>query len=150
MEIFDWIFIISGFIFFTLIIGVFISAAKERMNIVRIIGIIFLILIFPMVMILINYILIGKGLNFIVYVILILSYLIVELFLDFIFKFDFRSKLKTHIPYIILEYAACFSFVFGSLRLDLTMGWTMSIFFWIFLGVLVYYLYTQKKKKSKS
>ncbi|MEJ2251212.1 MAG: hypothetical protein P8Y97_16360 [Candidatus Lokiarchaeota archaeon] len=66
-----------------------------------------------------------------------------------VFKFDFRSKLITHIPYILLEYAACFSFVFAVLNLDLILGWIISIIFWAFLVVLVYYIINQRKKKKE-
>jgi len=62
-----------------------------------------------------------------------------------VFKIDFRSKTSRHVPYIILEYAACFSFVFGTLSLDLTIGWIISFFFWTLIGALVYYIIKRRK-----
>jgi len=150
MDIFDWIFIISGFIFFSSIIAVFIFWTKDKINLVKVIGYLLIALMAPMVIVLINYFTIGKELKFIIYVILIISYLVVELCLDKIFKIDFRSKPSRHVPYIILEYAACFSFVFGALTLDLVMGWIMSFFFWGLLVTLIYYIIDQKKKKQKT
>ncbi|NHJ25821.1 MAG: hypothetical protein EAX89_14665 [Candidatus Lokiarchaeota archaeon] len=150
MDLFDWIFIISGFIFFSSIIAVFISWTKDKINLVKVIGYLLIALMAPMVIVLINYFTIGKELKFIIYVILIISYLVVELCLDKIFKIDFRSKPSKHVPYIILEYAACFSFVFGALTLDLVMGWIMSFFFWGLLVTLIYYIIDQKKKKQKT
>ena len=148
MDLFDWIFIISGFIFFTSIIVVLISWTKGRKSLVKWVGYLLFALIIPMVFVLIYYVITGKQLKFIIYVILILSYLIVELCLDGIFRIDFRSKLSRHILYILLEYAACFSFVFGAVRLDLVMGWIISIFFWALLATLIYYIIDQNKKKQ--
>ena len=149
MELFDWIFIISGFIFFISMISAILLMANEKFKTVRIFGWILAILMLPIIAILINYIIIGRGLNFIIYTILILSYLLAEFLLDTVFKYDFRSKSSTHVPYIILEYAACFSCVFGVPRLDSTIAWIIWILFWALLGALVYYLIKQQKKKKK-
>jgi hypothetical protein len=81
---------------------------------------------------------------------LIISYLLAEFLLDTVFKIDFRSKASLHVPYIILEYAACFSFVFGALSIGMALGWVISFFFWGFLAVLVYYLIKQRKSKKES
>ncbi|MHA1375783.1 MAG: hypothetical protein ACTSR7_15985 [Promethearchaeota archaeon] len=149
MELFDWMFIISSFIFFISMISAILLMANDKFKTVRIFGWILAVLMFPIIAILINYVIIGRGLNFIIYTILILSYLLVEFLLDTVFKYDFRSKPSTHVPYIILEYAACFSFVFGVPRLDSTIAWIVWILFWALLGALVYYLIKQNKKKKK-
>ncbi len=148
MELFDWLFIISGLIFFSSIIGAFILMANDKLKEVKVFGVILAVLMLPIIAILINYITIGKDVKLIVYVILIFSYLMVEFLLDTVFKIDFRSKPSRHVPYIILEYAACFSFVFGSLTLDLTWGWIISFFFWAFLGALIYYIIITKRRKK--
>ena len=129
-------------------ISAIILMTKEKMKTVKIFGLILAILMFPIIAILINYIIIGKDLKFIIYLILIFSYLMAEFLLDMVFKYDFRSKTSTHVPYIILEYAACFSFVFGTLSLDLTIGWIISFFFWTLLGILFYHIIKQKKKNK--
>ena len=133
-------FIISSFIFFISMIIAISLMAKDKMKTVKIFGVILLILMLPIIAILINYIVIGKELKFIIYLILILSYLMAEFLLDMVFKYDFRSKLSTHVPYIILEWAACFSFLFGTISLDTTIGWILAPFFWTFICVLIYYL----------
>lgn len=79
---------------------------------------------------------------------IIFAYLIAELLLDYIFKFDFREKLSTHIPYIILEYAACFAFIAISFEINVIMGWIISIYFWVMLGALIYYIIVKKKKEK--
>ena len=149
MELFDWMFIISSFIFFISMISAILLMANEKFKTVKIFGVILAILMLPIIAILINYIIIGRELIFIVFLILILAYLIAEFLLDRVFQYDFRSKPSTHIPYIILEYAACFSFVFGIPRLDSSLAWITWILFWALLGALVYYLIKQQKKKKK-
>lgn len=121
----------------------------EKTKTIKIFGLILAILMLPIVAILINYIVIGRDLKFIIYIILILSYLMAEFLLDMVFKIDFRSKTSRHVPYIILEYAACFSYVFGTLSLDLIIGWIISFFFWTLLGTLVYHIIKQKKKNKE-
>jgi hypothetical protein len=145
MDLFDWMFIISGFIFFVSMISAILLMANKKMKTVKIFGVILAVLMLPITGILINYIVIGKDLRFVLYLILILSYLMAELLLDRVFKIDFRSKTSRHVPYIILEYAACFSFVFGTLSLDLTIGWIISVFFWTLIGALVYYIIKRRK-----
>ena len=141
-------FIISGFIFFISLISALLLMANNKMKTVKIIGVIFAVLVLPLIAILIIYIVIGKDLSFVIYLCLIISYLVAELLLDMVFKIDFRSKTSRHVPYIILEWAACFSFLFGTLTLDITIGWIIAVFFWTFIGVLVYYIVKQRKKKE--
>ena len=149
MDLFDWMFIISGFIFFISLINAFLLMANNKMKTVMIFGVILAVLMLPIIAILINYAVIGKDLRFIIYLILILSYLMAEFLLDRVFKIDFRSKTSRHVPYIILEWAACFSFLFGTLTLDLTIGWIIAFFFWTFIGALVYYIIKQRKNTKK-
>lgn len=142
-------FIISGFIFFISMISAILLMTYEKTKTVKIFGLILAILMLPIIAILINYIIVGKDLKFIIYLILILSYLMAEFLLDMVFKIDFRSKTSRHVPYIILEYAACFSYVFGTLSLDLIVGWIISFFFWTLLGILFYHIIKQKKKNKE-
>jgi hypothetical protein len=150
MDLFEWMFIISAFIFFISMISALMLMANDKMKTVLIFGVILAILMVPIIVILINFVIVGKGLNFIIYLILIFTYLIAEFLLDRVLKIDFRSKPIQHIPYIILEWAACFSFLFGVISLDTMIGWIISIFFWAFMGALIYYLIIQAKKKKKT
>ena len=123
--------------------------ANDKMKTVLIFGVILAILMVLIVIILIDFIIVGKGLNLIIYLILIFAYLLAEFLLDRVFKIDFRSKPIQHIPYIVLEWAACFSFLFGVIRLDTMIGWIIAIFFYAFVGALIYYLVLQWKNKKK-
>ena len=149
MDLFDWMFIVSGFIFFVSMISAILLMAKNKMKTVKIFGPILAILMLPIIAVLINYVVFGKDLRFVIFTVLILIYLMAESLLDMVFKIDFRSKTSMHVPYIILEWAAAFSFLFGTIRLDVTLGWIISIFFWALIIALVYYIIKQRKIKKK-
>ena len=148
MDLFDWMFIVSGFVFFISMISAILLMANNKMKSVKIFGPILAVLMLPIIAVLINYIIFGKDVRFIIFTVLILIYLIAETLLDMVFKIDFRSKPSTHVPYIILEWAAAFSFLFGVIRLDTTMGWIIAIFFWTFILALVYYIIKRRKNKE--
>ena len=148
MDLFDWMFIVSGFVFFISMISAILLMANNKMKSVKIFGPILAVLMLPIIAVLINYIIFGKDVRFVIFTVLILIYLIAETLLDMVFKIDFRSKPSTHIPYIILEWAAAFSFLFGVIRLDTTMGWIIAIFFWTFILALVYYIIKRRKNKE--
>ena len=147
MDLFDWIFIISSLVFFSSIICVFFLTAHGKEDKVKVFGIILFIMIFPLILVMINYIIVGRDVRFLIFLSLILFYLVLEFLLDQVFKIDFRSKTSRHIPYIIVEWAACFSFLFGALRLDYTWGWIVSIFFFAFIAALIYNIVERKRKK---
>ncbi len=143
----EWIITISAMIFFISIIGVFISEAKEKHTLTRRFGIPILALLIPMTFVFIYYLVIGQELKIYIFITLIFAYLIVELFLDFILKIEFREKTSTHVPYIILEYVACFSFIFLAFGINDIIGWVISICFWAMLVALIYFIVTKKKKE---
>ena len=148
VDLCGWIFFISGVIFFISIIGIFISAAREKEKLLRGIGVIIISLMIPLIIVFINYLVIGQEVMRIIYLIVIFVYLIVELLLDFILKIDFRDKTSTHVPYIILEYAACFAFIFNTIEINEILGWIVSICFWAMLATLIYYIVIKKKKEK--
>ena len=149
MDVFDWMFIVSSFIFFVSMISAILLMAKNKMKTVKIFGPILAVLMLPIIAVMINYIVFGKNLRFVIYTILILIYLMAESLLDMVFKIDFRSKTSQHVPYIIVEWAAAFSFLFGTLTLDITIGWIIGFLFWIFIGALVYYIIKRRKNNEK-
>lgn len=147
MELFDWVFIISSLVFFSSIICVFILTANDKTDKVKVFGIILFVMILPITLILINYIIIGTNIRMVIFLILILFYLVVEFLLDMVLKIDFRSKTSRHVPYIIIEWAACYSFLFGALTLDSIWGWIVAFFFFAFIIALIYNIVKRKRKK---
>jgi hypothetical protein len=150
MDFFDWLFIASGFVFFISMICALLLMANGKMRTVKIFGVILAILILPIIAIFFSSVILNKDPRFTIFTVLIFIYLLAEFLLDSVFKFDFRSKTSTHVPYIISEWAAAFSFLFGTLSLDLTLGWIIAILFWIFIGTLVYYIIKRRKDKEIS
>ena len=140
------LFIASAVLFNLLIAGIFIADSRSNMRWVRMldIGVVLLIILFLVVFLdfikrpIADLAKIGFG--------LVLLYLLVEFVLDFIFKFDFRSKWSTHIPYILLEYAAFFGLIYMASTISKNAMWLVSITFWIAMGCLVF-LYAGKRSK---
>ena len=85
MDLFDWMFIVSGFIFFVSMISAILLMAKNKMKTVKIIGPILAVLMLPIIAVLINYIVFGKDFRFLIYTVLILIYLMAESLLDMVF-----------------------------------------------------------------
>lgn len=148
MELYDWIFIICDIIFFSSVICVFILTANDKEDKVKAFGIILFVMILPIILVMVNYIIAGRDSKLIIYLVLILIYLILEFLLDQVFKIEFRSIPKRHIPYIIVEWMACYSFLFGAITLDFIWGWIVAIFFFAFIVGLVYNI-VKRKKASK-
>ena len=60
MDVFDLMFIVSGFVFFVSMISAILLMAKDKLNTVKIFGLILAVLVLPIIAILINYIVIGN------------------------------------------------------------------------------------------
>jgi hypothetical protein len=71
---------------------------------------------------------------------IILVYLCLELVLDYILKIPFREILVLHIPYIIVFYAAAFSMIGVSFRINRKMGFIVLITFFILIDALFVYI----------
>ncbi len=143
----DLMFLIVAVLFNCLIICIFVASKKENMKWVKIFGAACMSTVIPVIIAFAFYLLWGRDAMTIIRMVLILSYYAVEILLDYVFKYDFRSKWKTHVPYIILEYAALFSFMYMAFSIDYIWGWVVAITFWGVMGALIY-LYAGKKKKE--
>jgi uncharacterized membrane protein YfcA len=148
LDPFDLTFVVSGVLFNLMIIGVYIAQKRERPKLVRTFGSVVICLAIPLLGVFVSYLLQGRAFWIVMYMGLILAYLVVELFLDFILKIEFRKKPILHVPYIILFYGACFGFIGISFSIDRTWGYIVSFTFWALLASLIY-LYWGKKKEVK-
>jgi hypothetical protein len=148
ITLFDYVFVLSAVLFNLLIAGIFIAQKMKRSKLVRALGFTWLLLVLPLAIVFINYIQTGRE-PWIIYCFgLIFLYMLVEFLLDYVFKYDFRKKWITHIPYIILEYIALFSLIFISVDIHPTWGWVVSVCFWILLASLIYLLKGRKKEEA--
>jgi hypothetical protein len=148
LEIFDLVFVITAVLFNWCIVGVFIAYKRDRLKLVRSIGSFMLSLVLPLSVVFVNYLIVGRPLWIMVYFGFIFFYILVEWLLDYVLKIDFRTRLITHIPYIILEYIALFGFIGIAFAINQTWGYIVSVSFWMVLGSLIY-LYAGKKKNQE-
>lgn len=147
---FDLIFGISAIAFNLLISGLFIASRFEKMILVRQIGTGLITLGIPFGAVLYHTLTAGHNQYVSLSLVVVLAYLLVELLLDFIFKYDFRSRLATNLPYILLEYGAFAGLIYTSFTISERWGWAVSITFWVAMAALIYYLLGEIKRKKKT
>ena len=147
LSLFDLTFGISGFLFNILISAIFIAQKKGNEKLVSLLGIIWLFLGIPLFVVFVKYFFEAKDSGLMVAFGLILIYMAVEFLLEYVFKYDFRAKNITHVPYIILEYLALFGIIVISFDINPILGWIVSISFWVLMGSLIY-LYAGKGKSN--
>lgn len=143
MDNIDLIFTICAVLFNLLIAGIFVAQKHEKERLVRIFGISWLCLVFPLAAVFVTYLRGERNEGATISFIFILLYMFVELLLDYILKVDFRSQARTHVPYIMLEYLALFSLIWLAFLIDPVVGYIVSICFWLLMGSLIY-LYWDK------
>lgn len=142
----DILFISSAVLICLLIATVFIAQRHGRSNPVYRLGNILILLSIPFAIYLIYSDLSGKGISEVIALLFVLGYLLAEFLLDYVFKIDFRSRWATHIPCILLEYAAFFGFIFTALDISQLAGWVVSILLWIAMAAFIY-LYAGAKNR---
>ena len=148
MTAMDFMFVLSAVAFNLLIAAIFIAQKLEREKLVRTFGILWLWLIVPLALAFVSYWQAGREMRILVNFGFVFFYMLIELLLDYVFKFDFRSRPITHVPYIFLEYVALFSLIVIAFDIDRTWGITVTICFWILMDSLVF-LYWNKIFKKK-
>lgn len=146
---FDLIFGFSAIAFNLLIAVVFIASRHEKMLLVHRIGIGLIALGIPFGAVLYHTLTKGNNQYMSLALAVVLVYILVELLLDFILKYDFRSRLVTHLPYILLEYGAFAGLIYTSFTISERWGWAVSITFWVAMAALIYYLLGEIKRKKK-
>lgn len=145
MSGYDVIFVLSAVAFNLLIIGIFIASKHNRLDLCRKIGTVWLLLAIPLMIVFVRYWIVGKSMEIMIRFGIVFFYMFLDWLLDFVLKVDFRAKAITHVPYIILEYAALFSLIGIAFAINRTWGWIVTITFWLLLASLIY-LYAGKKK----
>jgi len=134
------IFICSSIIFNISVSVLYIAIKLGNMILVQVCSAIVLSLIIPFTITLIGYMKEKAEKRTIVSHVFILSYLFLELLLDYILRIPFREILAIHVPYIVVFYAAMFSMIGVSFDKNRKMGFVVTITFLILIGCLIYYL----------
>lgn len=148
LSVYDYIFFITAIAFNLIIAGIFIASKLQLPKVRKTLGIVYLCLFFPFLLVFINYIIEGKKLGILISFVFIFFYMFIEFLLDYVIKYNFREKPITHVPYIILEYAALFSLIHIATDINQIWGWVVGVAFWILMASLIY-LYWDKITKKK-
>jgi len=146
----DLMFVLSAVAFNLLITATLIAQKLGREKLVRTFGVLWLWLIVPLALTFVAYWQAGRVIRITLYFGLVFLYMLVEFLLDYIFKFDFRAKAATHVPYILLEYAALFSLIAIAFDIDPRWGWVVSICFWILMGSLIFLYWDRIFKRNST
>ncbi len=134
----DILFIGSSVIFNMAVSGVYLASKFDNLVLLQYFGAIVVLLSIPFTISLIGYIKDKAGKRAIISNIIILCYLFLEVLLDYILKIPFREILALHIFYIIVFYAAAFSMIGVSRRINRKMGLIVITTFLILIGCLIY------------
>ena len=134
----DIIFVFSAVTFNILVSAVYISTKLDLTAHLQISGFLIVSLIVPFTVTLRGYIKNEAEKKIIISNIVVLLYLVLEVLLDYILKIPFREILVIHVPYIIIFYAAEFSMMSVSFKVDRKAGFAVAITFCILIGCLAY------------
>jgi hypothetical protein len=146
ISFFDGLFLFIAIALNVKIILIFLARYRGLEGLEHKIGYLVIACIIPLIIILINYMLVGKELWIVIYIVIIISFLIFEMILDYILKLNFRTNPKIVVPYTLFYYAAFWGVLAISFVIDLLIGF---IIFSIFMLNVVVTIYTHKKEKNK-
>jgi hypothetical protein len=139
-KLIDIIFICSSIIFNISVSVLYIAVKLGNMALVQVCGAIVISLIIPFTLTLLGYVKAKAEKRTIISHVFILSYLFLELSLDYILEIPFREILAIHVPYIVVFYAAMFGMIGVSFDKNRKMGFVVTVTFLILVGGLIYYL----------
>ena len=132
------LFIVSSIIFNIAVSGVYLASKFDNPVLLQYFGAIVVLLFIPFTISLIGYIHVKAKKKIVISHIIILSYLFLEAFLDYIIKIPFREILVIHIPYIFVFYAAAASMIGVSFDINRKMGFIVLTTFLILVICLIY------------
>jgi hypothetical protein len=118
--------------------GVYLASTFDNPVLTQYFGAIVVLLLIPFTISLIGYVKARAEKEIIIFLIIILSYLFLEVLLDYVLKIPFKEILAIHIPYIIVFYAAAFSMIGVSFNINRKMGFIVLTTFCILIGCLVH------------
>jgi hypothetical protein len=136
----DIIFVCSSVIFNISVSALYIAVKLGDTLLVQVCGGIVISLIVPYAITLLGYVRKKAERRTIISHVFILSYLFLELLLDYILRIPFREILAIHGPYIIVFYAALLSMMAVSFEINRKMGSLVIATFLILMGCLIYSL----------
>lgn len=139
-KLIDDIFICSSLVFNISVSALYIATKLGNMVLVQVFGGIVISLMVPFIVTLLGYFREKAKKRTIVSNGIIITYLFLELLLDYVLRIPFREILAIHVPYIIIFYACLFSMLAVTFEKDKKMGYFLLGTFLILMACLVYYL----------
>lgn len=133
----DNVFISTSIIFNLLVSALYLAVKFDREILVEALGVTIVLLVFPFIYTFINSLKQKVQKKIIVSHIFILFYFLVEVLFDYVLKIPFREILALHITYIIFFYAASFSMMGVSIRINKRWGIVVTATFLILIGCLI-------------
>jgi hypothetical protein len=118
--------------------AVYVFSKLDQMTLVQAIGVPIIMLIIPFTYTLKEFLKENKEKRIIFSNAVIILYLLIELLLDYILLIPFRENLAMHIPYILVFYAAEFSIIGISFKLNRRMGFVVLFTFFVLIGCLIF------------
>ena len=137
-KLLDIVFVCSAIVFNISVSVLYIATKLDNVLLLRVCSVIVLSLIFPFTFTLLGYVKEKAKKKITISHLVILSYLFLELLLDYILVIPFREILAIHVPYILVFYAADFSMIGISFNRNRKMGFAVTLTFWILIICLVY------------
>ena len=132
------VFIGSSILFNILVSTIYVLSKLDQMTLVRAAGVAVIMLIVPFTYTLHRFLRDKEEKQIIISNALIILYLLVELFLDYVLLIPFREIYAIHIPYILVFYAAEFSIIGVSFKLNRRMGFVVLATFFLLILCLIY------------
>lgn len=129
--------VITAVIFYISAITVFVFRIAKKPKIEYWAGIIEFLLIIPLIYLFINAFENSKNILYFIQIIVVVVWLIVELFLDYIFKIDFRKVKWVVIIYVMLFFAAGGGMI-GIASNAGIIGTTVSIILFFVMGIMAF------------
>ena len=139
-KLIDLVFICASIILNVSVSLVYVLTKLGDLALTQIFGGVAVSMIVPFAVTLIGYLRAKESKKTIVSNAIVLSYLFLELLLDYILQIPFREILVIHVPYIVVFYAALFSTMAVSFEKNKRMGYVVIATFWILIGCLIYHL----------
>jgi len=136
-QVIDIIVVICANIINILIAGIFLSRPAGQIKLERILGIINLSLGIPLLLAVVANIVLNREWWAIVLPVFMISFLIVELILDYIFNFDFRST-RLIWPYLLLFYFSQWMLIGYSFQTGNLLGFITLVTYFLCLGCALY------------
>ena len=133
----NWLYLATAFAFEALIAGVLLAERFGRDALRDRLGRVWFLLALPLLLVGIGWAIVGRGASTWLWLSVPLLYMAVEWLLDKRLKYPFRDRWITHLPYILLEYAALLTLIRLGSPLGALARWLLWGGFWLVMAAVI-------------